>query len=48
VLELDDDEAIIYRDFFVAGLHMPPHRALADILLKFQAQLHQLMPNAIA
>jgi hypothetical protein len=27
---------------------MPPHPALADILLKFQAQLHQLTPNAIA
>jgi hypothetical protein len=27
---------------------MPPYRALADILLKFQTQLHQLMPNAIA
>jgi hypothetical protein len=27
---------------------MPPHPALADILLKFQAQHHQLTPNAIA
>jgi hypothetical protein len=27
---------------------MPPHPALAEILLKFQAQLHQLTPNTIA
>jgi hypothetical protein len=27
---------------------MPPHPALADILLHFQAQLHQLTPNTIA
>jgi hypothetical protein len=26
---------------------MPPHLTLADILLMFQAQLHQLTPNAI-
>jgi hypothetical protein len=34
--------------FFVAGLCMPLHPALADILLHFQVQLHQLTPNAIA
>jgi hypothetical protein len=38
---------MVYEDFFVAGLHMPLHLALADILLHFQAQLHQLTPNAI-
>jgi hypothetical protein len=27
---------------------MPPHPALADILLHFQVQLHQLRPNVIA
>jgi hypothetical protein len=48
VLEPDDDEAMVYEDFFVVGLCMPPHPALADILLHFQAQLHQLTPNAIA
>jgi hypothetical protein len=31
----DEDEAVMYEDFFVAGLHMPPHLALVDILLKF-------------
>jgi hypothetical protein len=46
--ELDDDEAVVFEEFFIAGLHMPPHPALADILLKFQAQLHQLKLNAVA
>jgi hypothetical protein len=41
------NEAIMYEEFFVASLRMPQHHALADILLKFQTQLHQLMPNAI-
>jgi hypothetical protein len=48
VPEPNNDEAMVYEDFFVAGLCMPPHPALADILLHFQLQLHQLTPNAIA
>jgi hypothetical protein len=48
VPEPNSDEAVMYEEFFVAGLCMPLHRALADILLKFQTQLHQLTPNAIA
>jgi hypothetical protein len=48
MLEPENDEAVVYVDFFVAGLCMPLHPALADILLHFQAQLHQLSPNAIA
>jgi hypothetical protein len=47
VPEPDNDEAIVYEVFFVIGLCMPPHPALTDILLYFQARLHQLMPNAI-
>jgi hypothetical protein len=48
VPEPHDDEIVVFKDFFVAGLCMPLHSALADILLHFQAQLHQLTPNAIA
>jgi hypothetical protein len=36
------------RTFFITGQRMPPHPALGDILLPFQAQLHQLMCNAMA
>jgi hypothetical protein len=35
VPELNDDEAMVYEDFFVAGLRMPLHPALANILLHF-------------
>jgi hypothetical protein len=47
VPEPNGDKAMVYEDFFVTGLHMPPHPALADILLHFQSQLHQFTPNAI-
>jgi hypothetical protein len=47
VLEPNNDEAVVYGDFFITGLRMPPHPAPANILLHFQAQLHQLTPNAI-
>jgi hypothetical protein len=40
-------EAVVFEEFFSAGLRMPPHPMLADILLKFQVQIHQLTPNAI-
>jgi hypothetical protein len=47
-VEPNDDKAVVFEEFFIAGLYMPPHPALAAILLKFQAQPHQLTPNAIA
>jgi hypothetical protein len=47
VPEPQPDEAVVFEEFFSAGLRMPPHLVLADILLKFQAQLHQLTANAM-
>jgi hypothetical protein len=35
VPEPNDDESIMFEEFFVAGLHMPPHPAFTEILLKF-------------
>jgi hypothetical protein len=29
------DEAVVFEDFFAAGLHIPPHPVLLDILRKF-------------
>jgi hypothetical protein len=40
VLEPNDNEAVVYEDFFVVGLCMPPHLALPNISLHFQLQLH--------
>jgi hypothetical protein len=48
VLDLADDEAIMFEEFFVAGLRMPPQPVLTDILLKFWVQLHQVISNAFA
>jgi hypothetical protein len=42
-----DDEAVVFEEFFTAGLRMPSHPVLATILLKYQIQVHQLMPNAV-
>jgi hypothetical protein len=48
VLDSADDEAIIFEEFFAAGLRMPPQLVLTDILVKFRVQLHQLTLNAFA
>jgi hypothetical protein len=40
VPEPDNDEVMVYEDFFVTSLRMPAHPALTDILLHFQAPLH--------
>jgi hypothetical protein len=44
----NSDEAVVFEEFFAAGLRMPPHRAFTKIQLKFWVQLHQLTLNAIA
>jgi hypothetical protein len=43
--ECNTVEAMVFKEFFIAGLRMPPHPVLADILLKFQVQIHQLTRN---
>jgi hypothetical protein len=48
VLEPADDKVVVFEEFFAAGLRMPPHPALTEILIKFQVQLHQLTPNTFA
>jgi hypothetical protein len=35
--EPQEDEAVVFEDFFIAGLQMPLHPVLPDVLLKFQA-----------
>jgi hypothetical protein len=36
------NKVVMFEDFFAAGLRMPPHPVLVDILRKFLVQLHQL------
>jgi hypothetical protein len=35
VLDPLENEAVVFKDFFGAGLRMPPHLVLLDILRKF-------------
>jgi hypothetical protein len=35
-----ENEAVVFKDFFVAGLCIPRHLVLLEILCKFQVQLH--------
>jgi hypothetical protein len=42
------DEIIKFKDFFTAGLHVPPHLVLLDILRKFWVQLYQVTLNVFA
>jgi hypothetical protein len=47
ILKPNLDKAMVFEEFFTTGLRLPPHPVLADILLKFQVQIHQLTPNTI-
>jgi hypothetical protein len=48
VPEPNPDEVVVFEEFFVMGLQMPPHPAFTEILLKLWVQLHQLTPNVVA
>jgi hypothetical protein len=39
VLKPNADEAVVFEEFFIAGLRMSPNPVLADILMKFQVQI---------
>jgi hypothetical protein len=47
VSESRANEAVVFEDLLTAGLRMPPHPVLAEILQKFRVHLHQLTPNTI-
>lgn len=40
-------EAVVFRDFFAAGLKFPLDNFVSMVLERFNLQLHQLTPNAI-
>jgi hypothetical protein len=43
----EDDEVVVFKSFFKAGLRFPVHGMIAEVLEKFGIYLHQLTPNAI-
>jgi hypothetical protein len=45
--EPKDDDVVVFRSFFYAGLWFPMYEMIAKVLKKFEIYLHQLTPNAI-
>jgi hypothetical protein len=42
-----EGELVVFEAFFTAGLHLPAHRFVAEVLRRFEVQVHQLTPNAV-
>jgi hypothetical protein len=42
-----DDEIIVFKSFFRAGLRFPLNDMIGEVLKNFEIYLHQLTPNAI-
>jgi hypothetical protein len=42
-----EGELVIFEAFFTASLRLPAHRFVAEVLQKFEVQVHQLTPNAV-
>jgi hypothetical protein len=42
-----EGELVVFEAFFIAGLRLPAHRFVAEVLQRFDVQVHQLTPNAV-
>ena len=42
-----EGEIVVFEAFFTAGLRLPAHRFVAEVLRRFEVQIHQLTPNAV-
>lgn len=48
ILELKDDEIVVFKSFFRAGLQLPMYKVIADqVLKKYEIYTRQLTPNVI-
>jgi hypothetical protein len=47
VLE-SEGELVVFEAFFAVGLRLSVHRFIVEVLWKFEIQIHQLTPNAMA
>jgi hypothetical protein len=47
ILEPKDDEVVVFKSFFRAGLRFPLYDMIGEVLKNFEIYLHQLTPNAI-
>jgi hypothetical protein len=42
-----EGELVVFEAFFAAGLRLPAHRFVGEVLHRFDVQVHQLTPNAV-
>jgi hypothetical protein len=42
-----EGELVVFEAFFAAGLRLPAHRFVGEVLRRFNVQVHQLTPNAV-
>jgi hypothetical protein len=42
-----EGELVVFEAFFVAGLRLPAHRFVGEVLRRFDVHVHQLTPNAV-
>jgi hypothetical protein len=42
-----EGELVVFEAFFAAGLRLPAHRFVGEVLGRFNVQIHQLTPNAV-
>jgi hypothetical protein len=47
ILEPKEDEVVVFKSFFRAGLWFPLYDIIGEVLKRFEIYLHQLTPNAI-
>ena len=46
VLDQQDDEVVVYQEFFVVGLRFPLHPLVIGVLKRFNLKFHQLNPSS--
>jgi hypothetical protein len=42
-----EGELVVFDAFFAAGLRLPAHRFVGEVLRRFNVQIHQLTPNVV-
>jgi hypothetical protein len=42
-----EGEIVVFEAFFTAGLRLPAHRFVMEVLQRFEVQIHQLTPNVV-
>jgi hypothetical protein len=42
-----EGEIVVFEAFFTAGLRLPAHHFVAEVLQRYEVQIHQLTPNTV-